>query len=1045
MHCTTNSPSSCAGEWSSAPYLEEDPAKEIRQEEEQQHQHYRHNDRQERRRRHSGIDPACRAGLHRMYSSNTAVENFGPALAVESSSHPAGISTLWAQPYVYGGVTWNAGECPYRLCLAGTAGYDDNDVPIDGDIIFAAACVPVECRAQDLVQSVEWTQTLQEIATTSTDGTAAGQMDEDSKELWQEYVVLHRRIAEINQFLTRGWTCGNWHPGSTLGGVGIGTSGNLLIDFDDANATSTFSSRASSSSSSLRYRDERTVNLASSMPRALPSSSADWTAVFAGAFTLTLACWSALVVHATKRMSSKRRREGVTHRKKADDDDVVESDEDDDADGAGSNSSSYSDNADNNAGCCEKCHAAGNTESNIRGPKTAFVASFWNWGGSSSASEEEEEEMVGLVGSSVAGADPSCDLDEEEKRDESNSLPETHTGVFINFRNISPTSVMASFLPTTTVKKYKSIDPWKLSDVSSDRFWACLDLRTHLDALFRSSAGSSSALGKKSAGVGPTAALEGLRVLSLLWIIAGHSMATTANAPGVINPADLMPPNGIISSLFGQIFFASRLAVDSFFCISGFLLVHVMEKKQRKGVFSGPNKGYEWRQVPMVLLSRMMRLLPLYACTLGFYILLAPRFHSLLGNGDGAHFPFWYQWRNLLRPCREWYWNMLFANNFLPWDRPTSDTCFYHSWYLAVDMQLFLLAQPILVLLFRRHRTASGDARLSPRGPSGSAGTITTDRGNNENDTRDDEVQVRHRRRVVARHVTLGLTIFFTILTMYLARVRQWSINTLDGGAVARFDIEAYAKPHIRAPSYLAGMYLAMVLSPERLEQLLLASSRKQLGQRNYSPLLIVISLAIMALVVFITVTGAYSRRACQYQEWPQINDCGATWSPTVTWLYTATSRFLWIGALATMLYHCMGRQHFLATFLSWKGWTLLSRLTFAAYLIHPIVLFVLQLGKSEKHVFRLTNLVMLYISATVISFLASLAAVLFVELPAAALWKEYAVQPLLGNGSDRCQAPPSTKATDDAGLLQRQRPHRSYATVTATSIEPSKYGAIKH
>jgi peptidoglycan/LPS O-acetylase OafA/YrhL len=433
-----------------------------------------------------------------------------------------------------------------------------------------------------------------------------------------------------------------------------------------------------------------------------------------------------------------------------------------------------------------------------------------------------------------------------------------------------------------------------------------------------------------------TACLDGLRVGSIFWIMLGHTMAiVSSSGAGYANPKDFLPPSGYTTTVAGQLLFSSRLAVDTFLCISGFLVVHVVASKlplQRTDKKLSVLIRY-CRYLPWLFLSRVARILPLYAVTLGFHTQIAPH----LGSG-----PFWYQWLGLLKPCHDYAWaNFLFVNNFVPPDLAITETCFYHSWYLAVDLQLFLLA-PILIFWYQVNAKAAEKATL------------------------------------VAFFITVGAT-------AYLAYVRDWSLNTFDGSAVARFDVEAYAKPHVRAQSYLAGMYVAMILPPAALQQ------RSQWTLRHRFILLL--TLGAMTLMTFITVTGAYARRPCRYSEWPQLNDCGSLWSPTATFLHAAFSRTVWVVAVAVLMHLCLGRDHLVAWIMSWKCWTPLSHLTYGAYLIHPIVIFIWKLGDREKQVFRLLTFCMDFLSASAVSFVFALLAALFVEYPCASLSKTLAAR----------------------------------------------------
>jgi peptidoglycan/LPS O-acetylase OafA/YrhL len=412
-----------------------------------------------------------------------------------------------------------------------------------------------------------------------------------------------------------------------------------------------------------------------------------------------------------------------------------------------------------------------------------------------------------------------------------------------------------------------------------------------------------------------TACLDGLKVGSILWVISGHVMAIqSSSGGGYLNPGDFLPPVGVTTTLLGQLLFSSRFAVDTFLCISGFLVVHVLKRKLQYP----PNLA----SVLSVLVFRILRILPLYGMCIGFWMFVAPH----LGSG-----PFWYQWENFLEPCRNYWWtNLLFVNNFIPWGTPTTDTCFYHSWYLAVDVQLFFLLAPWLVLLYGRCQKS-------------------------------------------ARRVTIVLWVLSVVVTAVLTYRRKWSINTFDGKAVALFDIEGYAKPHIRAQAYLAGMLVAMMP----------CTSRRPSRDVMY------LSLALfgLALMSFITVTGAYVRRACNFEEWPSINDCGSVWRTEMTFLYTAFSRAIWSTCIAVIMYLCLEKRgRAVGTLLSWSIWTPLAQLSFGAYLIHPIVIFVWQFGGREKITFRLFSFAMDFTSISVVSFALSAVAALIIEFPCSAL-----------------------------------------------------------
>lgn len=488
------------------------------------------------------------------------------------------------------------------------------------------------------------------------------------------------------------------------------------------------------------------------------------------------------------------------------------------------------------------------------------------------------------------------------------------------------------------------------SSTPANLFWSAFDVSSHLKRLI-------------SPEHSVTACLDGLRVGSIFWIMLGHTMAIqSSSGAGYSNPANFLPPTGLTTTIAGQLLFSSRLAVDTFLTISGFLVVSVLDKKfpaeTNFSVGRSPSllKDVFTRYItiiPSLVISHVGRVLPLYAMCLGFYTQIAPH----LGSG-----PFWHQWIALLKPCHDSVWtNFLFVNNFFPFETQTTNTCFYHSWYLAVDMQLFVLA-PLLVFWYQFNSLQG--------------------------------------------KVAVGVLFLGSVgVTAYLTHTRQWSVNTFDGISVDRYDMEAYAKPHVRAQAYLAGMFVAMLLLSDRSRQL---SNQQRLANDDSNKFarvsytwrhraIMATSLLAMAAVTFGTVTGAYARRPCTYMEDPLQDECGSLWSPFTTFWYTGFSRTAWVIATANIIHLSVGRGswgsgdgNLVSAILSWTCWTPLSQLSFGAYLIHPIVIFVWQLGDREKQTFRLSTFGMDYLSVCVVSFVAALLAAVVVEFPCAVLWKTF-------------------------------------------------------
>jgi hypothetical protein len=132
------------------------------------------------------------------------------------------------------------------------------------------------------------------------------------------------------------------------------------------------------------------------------------------------------------------------------------------------------------------------------------------------------------------------------------------------------------------------------------------------------------------------AVLDGLRVISIIWILFSHTFALGTGV-GMLNSDYVMPPSGFLVNWYYQIIFSARFAVDTFFFISGFLVVNSLLKKldispSDTSVSKLP-PAQIW--VPMMYLHRIMRILPLYI----FCLLFWWKIGVMMGDG-----PLWYHW-----------------------------------------------------------------------------------------------------------------------------------------------------------------------------------------------------------------------------------------------------------------------------------------------------------------------------------------------------------------------------------------------------------------
>lgn len=173
--------------------------------------------------------------------------------------------------------------------------------------------------------------------------------------------------------------------------------------------------------------------------------------------------------------------------------------------------------------------------------------------------------------------------------------------------------------------------------------------------------------------------LNGIRVLSICWIVTGHFAVALGISP-VANLPELA--HSVFHSVFMGFVKSGNLASDAFFFLSGFfsamsvfrLLAH---PENRTG-----------KMVLWLYLRRYIRLFPVFMFgILGATFIMPTMYDSPLSSWAKPQ----------VRMCEEqWVYCLLYVNNFVS---GFYDSCMAWLWYLHVDMQFFLLV-PLLFLLY---------------------------------------------------------------------------------------------------------------------------------------------------------------------------------------------------------------------------------------------------------------------------------------------------------------------------------------------------------
>lgn len=206
---------------------------------------------------------------------------------------------------------------------------------------------------------------------------------------------------------------------------------------------------------------------------------------------------------------------------------------------------------------------------------------------------------------------------------------------------------------------------------------ACLSARGYCSV-----AAAAKSLVRRPAGA--IGLLDGIRALSVAWVIAHHALTRMEDLgkPFADPNKPFLRPLGFDDIMLAWYMAPVRIgtaAVDLFFLLSGFLIAFLLGREVRKtGCIN----------IARFLGRRWLRLTPVYALVI---LLFAT-----------------YAWRS----CLTWGWtNLLFINNFVGPQMfqgvakhgPNSEQagCMGHSWSIAVEFQMYLVS-PLLVLAMHR-------------------------------------------------------------------------------------------------------------------------------------------------------------------------------------------------------------------------------------------------------------------------------------------------------------------------------------------------------
>ncbi|CAH2986496.1 unnamed protein product [Chilo suppressalis] len=448
--------------------------------------------------------------------------------------------------------------------------------------------------------------------------------------------------------------------------------------------------------------------------------------------------------------------------------------------------------------------------------------------------------------------------------------------------------------------------------------------------------------GRAGAG-GDLAALDGLRVLGMLCVIVEH-VCWLNTLTYLLNPrrvAQMRRDTDV------QLMSNSTLMVQAFFLMSSFLLANKLLQQRRR---QQPLKPFTTFAETMI--NRFIRMSPTYFLVVWF----AASGWERLGSGP--------LWAPLVggeaAVCRrKWWTHLLYLNNIIYPD----DKCLIQTWYLAADMQLYLVALALT---------------LSMRGRRGALAALAA-------------------LLALSTALVAGLAYYWHLVPTYVLH-RPEAVRALYRGS-ASFNA-VYQSPLGNAPGALAGLLLAHLTHQlrEHYPHLHLGHYRWFRWLAWWAPWLALAWIPGTARLAGLLPAwrggGEVGGPAWGVggPAWgvggPAWGVGGPAWDAAGAALVAGERVVFALLVAAALLGAMHGVQSPVRSVLSWRGWAVLARLSYGALLLHMIInksLLAARLGPAQLD---RPNAILEWFGVAVASYLAALPLALLVEIPVQRLYR---------------------------------------------------------
>lgn len=406
--------------------------------------------------------------------------------------------------------------------------------------------------------------------------------------------------------------------------------------------------------------------------------------------------------------------------------------------------------------------------------------------------------------------------------------------------------------------------------------------------------------------------LDGVRVMCVGWVILGHVVMQISIYSVIANIFEL---EDLISELNITVIYGGYYAVDTNFWISGFLSGYFILKLLKSGRFS-------WIGI---YVHRYIRITILYFFTLTFFW----SFEKYLGTG-----PLWFLSGQYSKSCADYWWtNLFYINNFVPYFKGNS--CSGVGWFLAEDMQFFLVAPPILYVYYKYSNKLGW----------GMIGSL-----------------------VLMSVVSSASVSEIYGLNMVMISEEDRNLNEYY-----------YVKPYCRATPYAFGLGCGILvmnsLDKGNLVNKALRNAKVRWG-------MLIAGFAFVNFLIYIQYS-AYSKPGSdfRFRSWTQAEN--TAWITLNKLLYSISISMIFLPCL-------LGHFSWIYKLLANPIWTPLAKLTFGVYLIHLYIIDIIYKSQQTSLYFSQLTIISNFIPIFALCYLVALPIVVLVEIPSSKLERLY-------------------------------------------------------